>query len=179
MLFGRSAASGITAKYGGGICLETGSLRTLKWSDRSAYIISADHERDTAKTLGMECMRVALILFCLALSSAPSWASSAFACYGKGAVGLTQDADGHQIAVRFKPQSSFSVRISSEEIWGDRFPNPLACAPIPDTDQISCTGDGLMLNYDQSDQKYVLTFIKRGTATAVLEAGTCSWLTND
>lgn len=121
-------------------------------------------------------MRVALVLCCLALSSAPTWASSAYACYGKGAVGLSEDANGNQNAIRFKPKSSFAIRISSEEIWGDRFPNPLACVPVPDTDQISCAGDRIMLNYDQSEQKYLLTFIERGAA--VLETGTCSWLAN-
>ena len=122
-------------------------------------------------------MRLLAFLLCfIAFSGAPAHASSAYACYGKGAVGLEEGGDGNQKAARFKPMSYFSIRISSEEIWGDRFPKPLACTAIPDTEQISCTADGVTVNYNQSEQKYALTLIQPGRV--ILETGACSWLTN-
>ncbi|MCZ7861048.1 hypothetical protein O9X98_06480 [Agrobacterium salinitolerans] len=122
-------------------------------------------------------MRLFALVSCfVTLSGAPAQASSAYACSGNGAVGLADDGNGNQKAVRFKPVNYFAIRISSEEMWGDRFPTPLACSSIPDTEQILCTAAGITVNYNGAERKYALTLIEPGKVT--LETGTCSWLTN-
>ncbi|MGO7530835.1 hypothetical protein [Rhizobium leguminosarum] len=120
-------------------------------------------------------MRLALVFCIVGWMSSTAMAGS-YACYGKGAVGLATDAHGNTNAARFKPKSYFTLRIDEDEIAGDRFPDALACFPVPNHDQISCSGDGVMLSYTAANGEYVLTQFGKGPV--VLEAGNCSWLAN-
>jgi hypothetical protein len=118
-----------------------------------------------------------LVVLALVLFSASHTAagSSAFACYGKGAVGFQSDAEEHRKIVRYAPESYFTMRIGDDEISTDRFQKPLSCG-VSGTDVVSCTSEGVLLAYNSSTKKYVLTFFGRGPV--VLEIGTCVWLVN-
>ncbi|KOF20090.1 hypothetical protein AC244_09285 [Ensifer adhaerens] len=120
-------------------------------------------------------MRRAVVACIIALMPSAAFAGN-YACYGKGAAGLSIDAQGNRNAVRFKPKSYFALRIEDDEISGDRFPDSLACSSVADGDQIFCSGNGVMLSYTASNGEYVLTMFGKGPV--VLEAGSCSWLTN-
>lgn len=120
-------------------------------------------------------MRLVLAICMVALVPSRALAGS-YACYGKGAVGLSTDADGIRNAVRFKPKSYFTLRIDEDEVSGDRFPDQLVCTSVADTDQISCSGNGVTFSYAGSSGEYIMTMFGKGPV--VLEAGSCSWLAN-
>ena len=94
----------------------------------------------------------------------------------QGAAGVATGSDGSRNAVRFKPQTYFTLRIEDDEISGDRFPNQLDCSSISNSDQVSCNGIGVMLTYVSTSGEYILTQFGKGPVA--LEVGNCSWLAN-